>query len=109
MNKDQREIQRKLRILSYADEIGHVAKACRYFGVGRASFYRWRAAYQKHSESGLINRPSIPKQHYNRTPWKLKKRFFIYVVNTTWDQSGSFGIWSAIMTLAYRSQRFSEY
>ena len=25
MNKDQREIQRKLRILRYADEIGHVA------------------------------------------------------------------------------------
>ena len=30
MNKDQREIQRKLRILRYAEEIGHVAKACRY-------------------------------------------------------------------------------
>jgi len=29
MNKDQREIQRKLRILRYAGEIGHVAKACR--------------------------------------------------------------------------------
>ena len=32
MNKDQREIQRKLRILRYAEEIGHVAKACLYFG-----------------------------------------------------------------------------
>ncbi len=68
MNKDQREIQRKLRILRYADEIGHVAKACRYFGIGRASFYRWRNAFQKHGENGLINHPSIPKQHYNRTP-----------------------------------------
>ena len=35
MNKDQREIQRKLRILRYAAEIGHVAKACRYFGKRR--------------------------------------------------------------------------
>ena len=26
MNKDQREIQRKLRILRYAEELGHVAK-----------------------------------------------------------------------------------
>jgi len=33
MNKDQREIQRKLRILRHAEEIGHVAKTCRYFGV----------------------------------------------------------------------------
>jgi len=52
MNKDQHEIQRKLRILRYADEIGHVAKACRCFGIGRASFYRWRNAYQKHGENG---------------------------------------------------------
>ena len=36
MNKDQREIERKLRIFRYAEEIGHVAKACRYFGIGRS-------------------------------------------------------------------------
>lgn len=29
MNKDQREIGRKLRILRYAEEIGHVAKRAR--------------------------------------------------------------------------------
>ena len=29
MNKDQREIQRKLRILRHAEETGHVAKTCR--------------------------------------------------------------------------------
>ena len=44
MNKDQREIERKLRILRYAEEIGHVAKACRYFGIGRS--YK---PYQKRS------------------------------------------------------------
>jgi len=52
MNKDQHEIQRQLRILRYADEIGHVAKAWGYLGIGRASFYRWRDAYQKHGENG---------------------------------------------------------
>lgn len=41
---DKREIQRKLRILRYAEEIDHVAKSCRYFGIGRASFYRGRKA-----------------------------------------------------------------
>lgn len=45
MNTDQREIQRKLRILKHADENGSVIKTCRYFGVGRSSFYRWREAY----------------------------------------------------------------
>ena len=34
MTKDQREIQRKLRILRHAEETGHIAKTCRYFGVG---------------------------------------------------------------------------
>ena len=42
LNKDQREIERKLRILRCADGIGHIAKACRYFGIGRCRFYRWR-------------------------------------------------------------------
>jgi len=68
MTKDQREIQRKLRILRYAEEIGHVAKTCRYFGIGRASFYRWRKAYAERGEAGLINAPPVPKWHANRTP-----------------------------------------
>lgn len=38
MNKIQREIQRKLWILQFADRIGHVATTCRYFGIGRPSF-----------------------------------------------------------------------
>lgn len=74
MNKDQREIQRKLRILQHAEETGHVAKTCRFFGVGRSSFYRWRDLYIKHGEAGLINRPSIPKQHYNRTPIEIEEK-----------------------------------
>lgn len=44
MSKDQREIARELRILRHAEETAQVAKTCRYFGVGRSSFYRWREA-----------------------------------------------------------------
>jgi len=68
MNKDKREIQRKLRILRHAEEIGHVAKACRYFGIARSTFYRWRQAYAEQGEAGLVNAPPIPKCHANRTP-----------------------------------------
>ena len=67
MTKDQSEIQRKLRILRHAEETGHVTKTCRYFGVGRSSFYRWRQAYIERGEAGLINAPPIPKWHANRT------------------------------------------
>ena len=66
MNNDQGEIQRKLRILRYAEEIGHVAKACWYFGIGRSSFYRWRQAYAESGEAGLVNAPPLPEWHDNR-------------------------------------------
>lgn len=39
--EDEREVQRKLRILQHAEKIGQVAKTCRYFGIGRASFYNF--------------------------------------------------------------------
>ncbi len=48
MDKDRREVHRKLRILRHAEETEHINKTCRYFGVGRSSFYRWRAAYRRH-------------------------------------------------------------
>ncbi len=82
MNKDQREIHRKLSILLYAEKIGHVAKTCRYFGVGRSSFYRWREAYQKHGEAGLINAKPITKRHANRTDPVIEEGFNLFAANT---------------------------
>ena len=64
MTNDQREIRRKLRVLEYADSIGDVSKTCRYFGVGRASFYRWRDAYQKYGEAGLSR--GLPPERWSR-------------------------------------------
>lgn len=61
MTNEEREIQRKLRVLQHAGKIGNARKACRYFGVGRSSFYRWRDACQKFGEAGLKNAKSIPK------------------------------------------------
>lgn len=91
MKSDQREIQRKLRILKHAEENGSVVKTCRYFGVGRSTFYRWRELYTKFGEKGLINRPPIPKQHYNRTPSAieekvvhLRKNYHLGSIRITW-------------------------
>lgn len=39
MNENRRKIQRRLRILQHATESGNVRKTCRYFGIGRVSFY----------------------------------------------------------------------
>ncbi|MGC3936167.1 IS481 family transposase [Roseobacter sp. EG26] len=74
MTNDERDIQRKLRVLQHAEKIGNARKACRYFGVGRSSFYRWREAYQKHGESGLKNAKSIPKNLANHTPPEIVEK-----------------------------------
>ena len=36
--------------------------AYKYFGMGRSSFYRRKAAYEQHGEAGLIN--AKPDTHY---------------------------------------------
>ena len=74
MSRDQREVTRKLRILQHTEETGHVAKTCRYFGIGRSSFYRCRDACRKHDDAGLANRPPIPKWYANRTPIEIEEK-----------------------------------
>jgi transposase-like protein len=67
MHKFRRDADHKLRVLQHADRIGDIGKACRYFGVGRASFYRWRTAYRQYGLAGLENRKTAPKNPANRT------------------------------------------
>lgn len=74
MTNDQREIQRKLRILRHAETIGSVAKTCRYFGIGRASFYRWKTAYRERGAAGLVNGRSVPHRHPNKTPPEVAEK-----------------------------------
>jgi len=74
MNSDQREIQRKLRVLKHADKIGDVSKTCRYFGIGRASFYRWRKAYTDKGEAGLLVARSVPHNHPNKMSAEVEEK-----------------------------------
>jgi transposase-like protein len=74
MNQSERDIQRKLRILGHAEQIGDVSKTCRYFGIARGSFYRWRAALQRHGEAGLVNRKPAPRNPANRTPPEIVEK-----------------------------------
>jgi len=74
MTKDQQEIRRKLRILDHAAASSDVSKTCRYFGIGRASFYRWRHALADRGEAGLANKRSVPHNHPNRTPEAITEK-----------------------------------
>ncbi len=71
MTKEDRDIHRKLKVLRHAEKIGDVARTCRYFGVGRSSFYRWKAAYDQYGEAGLVNAKPIPKNPANQTPLEI--------------------------------------
>ena len=55
MNEEQRLVQKRLRVLEHAQKTGNVRKTCRYFGIARSSFYRWKRAFDRDGESGLVN------------------------------------------------------
>ena len=74
MTKAQRDIKRKLRVLNYAQEIGNVSKACRYFGISRETFYQWKRAYAEHGEKALINSKPCPENPKLRTPPEIEEK-----------------------------------
>lgn len=79
----------RLKVLSYAQSTGNVAKTCRRYGISRTLFYRWRQRYQEDGPQGLWNRSHAPihssqchsvevvekilylRQHYHMGPWRI--------------------------------------
>jgi len=74
MTQAQRDITRKLRVFSSAQQIGNVSKACRYFSVGRQSFYEWKKAYADRGEPGRINSKPCPRNPALRTPPAIEEK-----------------------------------
>jgi transposase-like protein len=68
------DIRRKLRILNHARESGNVSQTCRYFGISREIFYRWKRAYEKDGETALINSKPCPQNPKRRTPPHIKEK-----------------------------------
>jgi transposase len=81
MTQAQRDINRKLRILNYAKENGNVAKTCRYFGISREIFYRWKRSYESLGEEALINNKPCPQNLKLRTPKEIEEKI-IYLRKT---------------------------
>jgi len=72
MTDDEREIRRKLRVLQRAEEVGSASKAYRYFGIPKSTYFRWRQAYLRYGEQGLINK----KPYLSLTPIKLPMKWW---------------------------------
>ena len=67
---DDREQQRKTRhrltVLRHAEEVsGNVAATCRYYGISRPTFYKWRNRFEQLGADGLRDRSSKP--HHSPT------------------------------------------
>lgn len=51
----------RLRILRWAEgEPRQVARTCRYFGISRTAYYRWKRRFDELGEAGLADRPRTP-------------------------------------------------
>ncbi len=75
MGPKEREIKRRLRVLEHAEKIDNVRMNCRYFGLSRSTFYRWKTRYDKQGESGLANKSTAARNH-PRNPSSTIRIFF---------------------------------
>jgi IS30 family transposase len=66
--RDSFELQRRLATFRYAKEWNNVAKACRTFCVPRASYYKWKKAYDIAGEAGLERKRPIARKHPRAIP-----------------------------------------
>jgi len=56
-----RNAARRLAIIRHAEKVtGNVSQTCRYYGISRATFYKWLRRYEEQGEQGLRDRSSRP-------------------------------------------------
>jgi transposase-like protein len=56
-----RRANRRLVVLGHAEEVsGSVAATCRYYGISRNIFYRWKRRDEDEGLEGLKDRSSAP-------------------------------------------------
>lgn len=59
----------RFKVLQQATQVPrNVSRTCRYFGISRKTFYKWKQRYDDHREAGLCDRPRIPLRVPHATP-----------------------------------------
>lgn len=59
---------RRVRLLSLADELGSVARACRQMGISRTRYYEWRQVVARYGLEALMPKARRRPQLANATP-----------------------------------------
>jgi transposase InsO family protein len=95
----QREIDRKLKILNEVAKHGNVSFVCRYYGISRVAFYKWKKLYKLRGEGGLINSKPCPQNVKIRVCAEieekiihLRKNFNFGPINISWYLDRYFGL-----------------
>ena len=89
--KEQQDIARKLKVLNYAKEIGNISKTCRYFGICRETFYKWKRAYEAHGEAALVDSKPCPENHKLRIPRAIEEK--VVHLRTTYHFGPELIVW----------------
>jgi transposase len=63
-----------LKALNHAKQSGNISQTCRYFGICRESFYKWKRAYEKDGEQALVNNKPCPENPKLRTPPEIEEK-----------------------------------
>ncbi len=59
VNYPLQTVRLKMLILESAETVGNTAKECREWDVPRSTFYRWKKAYAREGEVGLVRKRPI--------------------------------------------------
>ena len=73
---------KKSVVLEYALATGNVKAACGDLGVARASFYRWKKAYDREGKAGLLRKQPVAKSHPRQIPAEFVEK--ILYLRTTY-------------------------
>lgn len=64
--QDYLTFQKKVQVLKYAQARGKSKEAYELFGVKKSTFYKWKKAFLKEGENGLIRKKPIPHTYHNQ-------------------------------------------
>jgi transposase InsO family protein len=126
--EQQRKVRHRLAVLRHAEEVtGSVSATCRYYGISRQVFYKWRRRFEELGEEGLRDKSSAPlhspnattaevvgkivylRQHYHFGPQKIS----MYLKRYHDVEIGHSGVWRVLKRLGLNrlpaSQRYKRH
>ena len=72
--EQSRLVSWRLRMLRYADEVENISQACRYFGISRQAFHKWKTRFAEHGEAGLCDQSRRPHRSPRATPREIESK-----------------------------------